>query len=646
MQKSELQILVVEDDPTLVRAIEESLKRSGYSVQVATNYNQAKSAAKITDFHGVVADCMLPQKSGVEVALEIMQESSHDVVVVLTSGVFKDKSFSRDAQIQTRARAFLNKPFDIQELVSHFDNAFSSLIDETREPLFQLLAREQYSPRDKISAINHTEYTHGYDLPFIYTLLLDPQISGQLQIQYDDDKPVTEIGFHRGRIDMVQHPDSESYFGILLTEMGFTTPEELQEGLNQQNNKRIGERLVDNSTLSPHAIELVQHEQMVIRLSKTIQDNSAKITFIEKQKPEPDVFIDSFLHTQLLSDWICSKISLEWLRSFYTPWLENPVMRGVDVSKMNLLKSLPACSAFADFLNRNNWPHSLQDLLSQNPSREEEFLRGVHFFLLQRALVFGNKKNQVENSEIKLARLQKILANLQGKNHFEVLGVSTRARPTEINRAYHELAKSLHPDKLGPQSPNELKQIAQSVFSVITEAYQTLNNEKRRKDYLKTLEVGLAEEILKSESAFEEALSRLKTGNFRDARKIFERTMKLKGHRSDTVVFFIWALIKEKRKSMDRMELAERVKSYLIKVPHEDRHSAQYFFIKGMHYELNGQVEKAYQYFKHSLTIDPSFSDPKREILYIKQHYGGRKSQTFTDDLSQVVTKFFKKKTG
>jgi hypothetical protein len=80
-------------------------------------------------------------------------------------------------------------------------------------------------------------------------------------------------------------------------------------------------------------------------------------------------------------------------------------------------------------------------------------------------------------------------------------------------------------------------------------------------------------------------------------------------------------------------------------VAHEDRHGAKYYFIRGMFYELTGQVQKAYMNFKHAMSLDPFFEDAKREMNYIKQNYARNKT-TFSDDFSQVVTKFFKKKTG
>jgi hypothetical protein len=83
----------------------------------------------------------------------------------------------------------------------------------------------------------------------------------------------------------------------------------------------------------------------------------------------------------------------------------------------------------------------------------------------------------------------------------------------------------------------------------------------------------------------------------------------------------------------------------LNKVAHEDRHSPQYFFTKGMYYELGGHVQKAYNHFKHCLALEPGFQEARRELVYIKQNYNS-KGNSWSDDLSQVVTKFFRKRSG
>lgn len=645
MQKSDVRILIIEDDATLGRAIEEALKRAGYGTCLVATPSQAKTATELIDYHGMVVDCMLPQKSGVETACEIIKSMNQQPVLILISGIYKDRIFAHDAISRTQASAFFNKPFDIHELVKMFDTSFSHIIEHSHEPLFEFITHKQFSPQDKLKALANTEHIQGFDLPLVYTLLMDPQITGELSLYYADRKKPSVIGFQEGTVYKVEHEDSQSYFGALLLEKGFVSAKELREALRDQGNKPIGKQLIENSNLSPHAVDIIKHEQMLIRISKTIQNTSVRINFKESNviKNINSVHINGFLFTQLLNDWICSKVTTQWLKSFYAAWLENPVVRGPEFGKINMLKDLAAAISFSKILIQKDWPHKLQDIFSQNIGNEEDILRGLHFFTLQRVVVFGEKSPASNDFEAKISRAKKILEGYQNKNHYEIFGLAQTAQMSEIHDVYRDLAKIFHPDRLHPKSPEELKIISEKIFSILTNAHQVLSNKIKRDEYNKTLQLGHTEDILKAESKLEEALRYMQNGKNREARKLLEKIMGMPGARSDIVVYYLWALIKEKRRNTDHYTLAERVEKHLNRVPHEDRHSAQYFFVKGMYYELTDQIQKAYQYLKHSSTLNPSFLDPKREIDYIKQHYSNRKKTTFTDDISVVVTKFFRK---
>lgn len=60
------------------------------------------------------------------------------------------------------------------------------------------------------------------------------------------------------------------------------------------------------------------------------------------------------------------------------------------------------------------------------------------------------------------------------KNYYEVLGVSKDASKDEIKKAYRKLAHKYHPDKKGGDEKK---------FKEVNEAYQVLNNDKKRAEY-------------------------------------------------------------------------------------------------------------------------------------------------------------------
>ena len=71
-----------------------------------------------------------------------------------------------------------------------------------------------------------------------------------------------------------------------------------------------------------------------------------------------------------------------------------------------------------------------------------------------------------------------------GKDYYKILGVSKTAKDDELKKAYRKLALKFHPDK--NQSPG-----AEEKFKEISEAYEVLSDEKKRRIYDQVGEEGL-----------------------------------------------------------------------------------------------------------------------------------------------------------
>ena len=109
-----MRILVVEDEPDLLRAVAQALREAGYAVDEAPNGNEGLYKATTWDYDAVVLDLMLPGKNGWEV-LGGVRRKKKTPVLILTA---RDGVADRVRGLDSGADDYLVKPFELQELLA------------------------------------------------------------------------------------------------------------------------------------------------------------------------------------------------------------------------------------------------------------------------------------------------------------------------------------------------------------------------------------------------------------------------------------------------------------------------------------------------------------------------------------------------
>ena len=639
MKRSEIKVLLVEDDSSQGKAIQEALKRSGFDVRWTTSPDDALTTAQQVDYKLAIIDCLLPKSNGIELAEKLKATLGDELRLILMSGIYKDKSFSKDAIQKTKANAFLTKPLDIEKLLNTIDEIFADQLEADLPLLLDTLTKKDIPTSDRTQAVESCSSVHGFDLPLIYSMIFGSSLSGQMNV-ISSDGDASVLWFHSGKLTQVQLQDRTSYFGVLLVEMGFTTPEEVEGVLNQSNSNPIGERLVAAHSLSPHAIRVVREEQMLIRLSKTVQDTFVDASFTASEVPASDVSLDRERFTQICWDWICTKISLDWLKDFYSRWLEYPIVvsdRAMVVRRLALLPGVQTeCDGLLRVLGEGK---PLSDILESASIPEDRALPLLHLLLIEKLAHFGSRRASNEDSDRRLKRIKKMLAESAGKDFFQILGVTPRARDKEISKAYMELAKNFHPDRVEPGAPAELRRTTELLFSRITEAYEVLSDPIQRTNYARELYEGSAEKVLQNESMLEQGQNYLRKGKYQVALDIFAKIIEQKHHRADVHIFFAWAKMKVGAPSQKIDKFLNSVSEIINKVPPEDRHSANYFYVKGLFYTQIGDLEKAKTNLKHALMLDPTFVEARRDLAITRSRM--RAQGESYGDFTNVVTKIF-----
>jgi DNA-binding NtrC family response regulator len=103
-------ILVVDDEPSLLRLLTRVLERRGYTVLTASDGDRAIDVfdKHLESIDGAILDVVIPP-NGIGEVLQHMVSARSDLVVILSSGDAPDPSV-RD-QLETHGGTFLRKPF-------------------------------------------------------------------------------------------------------------------------------------------------------------------------------------------------------------------------------------------------------------------------------------------------------------------------------------------------------------------------------------------------------------------------------------------------------------------------------------------------------------------------------------------------------
>src|SRR5215475_13662330 len=124
----DMRILVVEDEPDLLRNIAQALREEGYAVDTARNGEDGLFSAEGADYDAIVLDVMMPKMDGWEM-LARLRKTKKTPVLMLTA---RDQSRDRVRGLDTGADDYVVKPFDLPELFARLRALIRRSAGQTR----------------------------------------------------------------------------------------------------------------------------------------------------------------------------------------------------------------------------------------------------------------------------------------------------------------------------------------------------------------------------------------------------------------------------------------------------------------------------------------------------------------------------------
>ena len=126
-------VLVVDDEPQILRALGTTLRGAGYEVETAATAETALAVAAASPPEAVILDLVLPDGSGTDVCRELRTWSKAPVIVLSAVGEEREKIAALDAG----ADDYVTKPFGVDELLARL-RAVLRRSAPTSEPVIEV----------------------------------------------------------------------------------------------------------------------------------------------------------------------------------------------------------------------------------------------------------------------------------------------------------------------------------------------------------------------------------------------------------------------------------------------------------------------------------------------------------------------------
>jgi len=123
-------VLVVDDEPQIVRGLKIVLRSAGYAVEAAETKAQALTALATRPPDALVLDLVLPDGEGVEVCREVRRWSRLPILVLSAVGDEREKVRALDAG----ADDYVTKPFGTDELLARLRAVMRRSADQGTSP--------------------------------------------------------------------------------------------------------------------------------------------------------------------------------------------------------------------------------------------------------------------------------------------------------------------------------------------------------------------------------------------------------------------------------------------------------------------------------------------------------------------------------
>ena len=134
-------LLVVDDEPNLLRAVEAVLRGEGFEITTARSGREALVAVAQSLPDLIVSDVRMPGMDGFQLARKL-RASTHSALVPIIFLTAKDETEDRIEGFESGVDVYLTKPFEPDELVAVIKSVLAR-VERTRSTIARLVGDEE-----------------------------------------------------------------------------------------------------------------------------------------------------------------------------------------------------------------------------------------------------------------------------------------------------------------------------------------------------------------------------------------------------------------------------------------------------------------------------------------------------------------------